>query len=346
MVEPRIVILEGRGSNPLNPLLNFKTQNTKLKMKISTTTSLSTSVWSMVGALQATEAMLGPNRQWKGDSEQHQWMINLFTALQKETTTLPELEAIASTHASEINQFLADRGFNITINELNANEFATAAVLSVLIEWKVEGERTKHSIGGARYDFVKMKNTEAQINFMPPPSDFAAIISDASTAKENYIVSVATKREGERAYFMMSEKAPESIQELVDTINRLRVEKSSPKFLDSKTEFYFPMVELDQEIEEEQGLNCLIGLQTFDTTDNPWEVRYAKQQNILKINEKGALAKSATVITTRGGFAMSDTENMIIDKPFYFWIEREDLSEPLFTAYITAENWIDPGDLN
>ena len=37
---------------------------------------------------------------------------------------------------------------------------------------------------------------------------------------------------------------------------------------------------------------------------------------------------------------------IIIDRPFYLWIERPGMSVPICSLYLTEEHWKDPGDLD
>jgi hypothetical protein len=78
-----------------------------------------------------------------------------------------------------------------------------------------------------------------------------------------------------------------------------------------------------------------------------YRITQAKQQTKYKMNHKGALAKSAAAF----GFSFeccvvrTPKPPMVVNQEFFVWITRPGMNLPIFTGYITKEDWKNPGDL-
>ena len=76
-------------------------------------------------------------------------------------------------------------------------------------------------------------------------------------------------------------------------------------------------------------------------------ISQALQQTKFKMNQLGARVKSAVAIgISKTSASIEILEPIIINKPFFLWIERPGLSFPLMYAYIDEANWKNPGDLS
>ena len=115
-------------------------------------------------------------------------------------------------------------------------------------------------------------------------------------------------------------------------------EPSSPAF----GSLVFPMVQLDQQVE----LEWIVGMRTTDVDGRPVVITYGAQQTKLRINVKGAHVESAAGLAMRvARMQPLPADDLVIDRPFFCWIERDGVSEPILAAYIDQEDWKDPGDL-
>jgi hypothetical protein len=101
----------------------------------------------------------------------------------------------------------------------------------------------------------------------------------------------------------------------------------------------FPMVDLDQEVD----ISWLKGM--LVTPD--FYIAQALQQTKFKMNEKGAHVKSAVALGLECTACPEKSMRLplVIDTPFYLWIERPGVTDPIFAAYVTEENWKDPKSL-
>jgi len=77
--------------------------------------------------------------------------------------------------------------------------------------------------------------------------------------------------------------------------------------------------------------------------EQPAIITQALQQTKLRMNEEGARAQSAVAIGVLRGCL--PTYDYVIDWPFLFWITRPGISKPLFVAYVTEDDWKNPGDI-
>lgn len=104
----------------------------------------------------------------------------------------------------------------------------------------------------------------------------------------------------------------------------------------------FPMVNINQGVD----IGWLKGMATVGKDNLPYYISQALQQNKLRINEIGARAQSATAISVRLMSAVPPPPDYTIDRPFLVWFERRGLSKPIFAAYVTEEDWRNPGDIS
>ena len=102
----------------------------------------------------------------------------------------------------------------------------------------------------------------------------------------------------------------------------------------------FPMIDLNQQVD----ISWLGGLKTTDEAGRVWEISQAKQQTKFKMNELGARVKSAVAVAIRC-LSIARNNPIIIDKPFFLWIQRQGLSYPLLYSYLDYECWSNPGNL-
>lgn len=284
--------------------------------------SRTSATYPIVGAIKIAEQILGPDRQWSVlNDQQKKFLADYFSICRTEIAKIPEIESLASKSAEEINAFLCKRGFDIRLDPFDANEFGTASVLNVLVEWLQEGKKTAlRAKSGREFPAVKLA------------SDFLVF---SSNVHRHPVACLATKSSTDRVFITVAEKPLDGF-DLPEAAMRISQSLDYPSArYESLT---FPMVDLDQKVD----ISWLKGMATQDAAGLPWEIAMAFQQTKFKMNEKGARAKSAVAIMMR---TLSIPQRMVIDEPFLVWIERQGLSRPLFVGYITEDDWKDPGSL-
>lgn len=109
------------------------------------------------------------------------------------------------------------------------------------------------------------------------------------------------------------------------------------------TEVVFPMVHLDRE--EDISYFCDMVFLGMDKAGEktPFLIGQALNQNKLKMNHLGARAESAAAFSVKR--CMSRASRLVIDQPFMVWFTRDGLDLPYFAAFVTPDDWKNPGDL-
>jgi len=158
----------------------------------------------------------------------------------------------------------------------------------------------------------------------------------------NTIVQIATKS-GDAVSLTVAEK-PLAGFELLDKVETLRFKlptgliRNKMRIASDFNKVVFPMVNLDHEVD----ISWLKGMKATDSQNFPWKIVQALQQTKVKMNEKGAKVESAVALDVKCLGAMLE-EELVIDKPFFMWVERPGMKRPLFAGYMAPDCWKDPG---
>ena len=85
---------------------------------------------------------LGPG-PWQGETDEQQQLAERLPQLREVLNSLPPgtIEAIGSTEAKDVNAFLAERGYDIALQQQAPPSIYVAAALDLLATWKEPGER-------------------------------------------------------------------------------------------------------------------------------------------------------------------------------------------------------------
>jgi len=208
--------------------------------------------------------------------------------------------------------------------EIEPGNFGAASVLDLLVEWEQKGQAIKLKTSKGEYDGVSIDKKGVRIR--------------NSRAHRSPVAELATKS-GDQVFMTILDNPPLQDGDLVDLAQRIQ------KGLDWEPVKYdglmFPMVDLNQQVD----ISWLQGLSTTGEDGRPAVISKAIQQNILKMNETGAQAKSAVAVMALRGFDFPKPP-MVIDRPFMVWFARKGLSQPLFVGYIKEDAWKNPGEIS
>jgi hypothetical protein len=230
-----------------------------------------------------------------------------------------ELRAWASRDAAELNAILEREGFAIRVPPMEPTEFGVLSILDLLVEFVREGERASVTCDGTTYPAVQLRP--------------AGIVPPSRGDHEDPLVVLAT-RSGDRLCLTVADR-PRSGFDLLGRIEELRA--GLDRAVEPLGAVVFPMVDLVQEAE----LGWLVGMQTGDG-GAPYVVTYGAQQTKFRMDTRGAHVESAAVAGVR--FLSATPTDLVIDRPFFCWIERDGVRAPVLAAYIDQEHWADPGD--
>ena len=275
---------------------------------------------------------MGSDRVWNGvNIAQKSFLAEFFGGLRQVLDKIKEITGIASWDAAVINRFLSDHGFSITLEPFDDQTFGVASVLDLMVEWVTEGIRTTIRSSRLAQEYPAVRLTDG-VNFARADSH------------PHPIAAVSTKS-GDLVMMTKLDQMPPGEFGLVDLAGALT--KEGEYVYDEFGGLVFPMVDLNQEVD----LSWLLGLWTVGDDGKRATITQAKQQNKLRMNEKGARAQSAAAVAVTRECISIPKPDMVIDGPFLVWFVRLELGDPqryipLFVALVTEADWCDPGDIS
>jgi hypothetical protein len=279
----------------------------------------------IVSALVKSEDILGKDRTWKAVNDWQEYFLEKFFSKRAELAgfSQKELRNWASFSARELNRILEKEGFDIRLNEFRPEEFGVVSILDVMAEWLKEGLEVAIVSLGKKYPGVRMERD----------SKFEAYMS----LSYSHPIAALPAKSGDKVFMAVADDKAASFS-LIEKIDSIRKNLVSGGYYDS---LKFPMIDINQEV----PLDWLLGLQTLQDDGRQAEISQAFQQTKFKMNQYGARARSAVAL---GAFkaVIRQEKTLLIDKPFFLWIEREGMSIPVIYAYIDQEDWKNPGNLS
>lgn len=278
--------------------------------------SLTFSPLTLARACTAATDFVGGNPGWSGKTDAHHyWLRYLPNYAAIPAGLVPELEGRASTDIAAINNWLRERGFTIQL-PLTSDPlaFGVAAISDLTVQWSRPGTaQSYYGHAGFHLDGGVQSFDSAAAPY--PILQIATASGDVVTIHEQGRDPVGWKGLLE---------AVALTQTLVSTAEK-----------PTETALLAPMVHLDQT----PDVSWLRGLRTAD-----FYVAQAVMQTRFGMNQLGARAMEATgMIMMRG--IRQHLSQYTVTRPFLIYITRPGVPVPIFQAYITPEDWRDPGDL-
>jgi len=311
--------------------------------------SSAASIHSLTAALRKAAAYARVPENWRPAGPQQQALVGILPH-HADGAGLPEIDSIATPIHGDLVQWFAQRGWNMNISPYNPPDFGVGAILDVLSLWVHPGEAKQKIWDGRVYDVVSMRRTSPQerceFAFHRLPPDQQPHISQRGNTPENLAVSLPTRNPGETICMAMWRgSAPTSIFDLYNTVQNLRIGMDRNQLpTPTGRVLTFPMVDLA--VDTDISWLCQMQIpQRSPVTGGPVIIGEAKQKNRLRMNHTGAHAESATALLLLGGMAPAPPTHLVIDHPFLFWIERQNVAQPLFYAYVDRSEWKNPGSL-
>lgn len=273
----------------------------------------------------AAEYLRQPRLDWRATNQDQKALLDLLPRLMEAFPLVPTLVGIARPTAQEINDWLAQKGFDLALQPWPAdgNTFGMASPNDFTVEWPVVGE-TKGDDGRPITILGEPAFRLSQSNGLE--------FWSASVVKEP-IIRMPTEN-GDVMYLV--KHAPLACGwEVTQVI--LRIRKVMGKYSSGYSGADIPMVELDlrPDISWILGLKCKVG-------SDEWRISQAIQQLKFAMNQHGARVIEGTVMSV----SRSPERFYQLDGPFLIWIERPGVEFPLLTAQVTVDDFRDPGDLS
>jgi hypothetical protein len=303
-------------------------------------------VLPIVGALQtALKYKNQPGANWRPSSCPNPKQVELLEKYRKcwqmadKLFTSEEMKYFASCSHEELNTWLKSNGFDIQLGKFKRpDDFGTVSIMDVLVSWLVSGDISSvwanFPTGEKQFPGVCLSGQQNNIQFFQ------------DTSKYPHPVACLQVNDKDTVYMTLADDKANTLSEmgLLDHLSEIaRTVRKPTVFKD----LYFPMIDLDMQ----PDISWLCGL-NFECGNDSFQVAEALQQTKFKMNEKGARAKSAVAVTVTRSCTMvrEPTPPMVINAPFYFWMEREtgtrDNNIPHFAAVLGYDCWKNPKNLD
>lgn len=265
-------------------------------------------------ALEAAERFTGSG-PWSGSSHAQRELLSRLPAIRRSFPLISTLEGWADENADVLNQILADHGLGIKLQPWpkNGNHFGMVAINKFGVQWLVEGDTAHYGKPILIEDRPAFRlKKDARVLF--------------SSDRQNPTVQVPTKS-GDIVYFA---KSPRQVQgfDLLKAVADLE-RNFAPDRYSSYAGVDIPKVKFSHQ----PDMRWVIGLKNGD-----WFLSQALQEIQFGMDQHGAEVVEATAAAA----TRSSPEYYKIDESFLMWIRRPEVSEPLFAAWITPDDWRDP----
>lgn len=286
--------------------------------------SFTATLFPIIAALSAPEGTyFKTNNQWMCVNDKQTHFIENFFSKKSELSQLDEkeLRSWVSTDHTELNTIARNNGFNIAFEPFRDTEFGALSILDVAVQWVEKGTIENISHNNIAYKAAQLKN-----NF-----------SVFETKQYPYPVAAIKTQSNDVVYMTLADKPLQEFA-LLQKINDIKeyIASAQPTPYDYVR---FPQVSLDQQVD----ISWLLDMQCPNKNGGlNWKISQAMQQTKFKMDGKGAHVESAVAITFQRMIACVTlpVKRLVIDQPFYVWIERPGCSIPVFAGYIDTTDWI------
>ena len=267
-------------------------------------------VHPLIGCLLEAEGVIGKS-DWRPFNDFQKSLLHRLAHNRDLSAFEKELQSIASFDVDEINRFLEDSGFSISLNPFtNPQSFGVASVLVVNVQWKKKGEEEKVFFGGKAYPAVRQKGFLAR-----------------SRAHNEPIVAIETQN-GDTVFLT---KAPHPLKS--DELYPWVKEVSGAVSVSGSASVIFPCASLHQ-------TKHLHELLDMEIDDGKYFIGQALQETKFKLDLLGAKVESAAAMElVFRSVRLSESETVVIDHPFVCWIRRNGIIDPYFMGYIPESAW-------
>lgn len=269
----------------------------------------------IVAALKVFKELCGEDQTIMNPNHDYQRFIgSIYARMSSVVDELPYIESFAAREIDTLNEELAKRGYTIRLAPEPPVDGAVVSFLELLVRWKERGEKCFIERDGVAYPASQNKKGTHYAELHGQP------MVQIDTDDPNIIVVLAKHN-----------TQPADLHGAAEDIlaNRRPVHYTGVKF---------PFIDLH----DEPDLDFLIGTRIKGSKDE-LTITQALQETILKMNNIGALAKSALAVgATRTAFEKEKI--LVFDEAFQVIFARATDKTILFTAWCDTDSWQDPGD--
>lgn len=267
-------------------------------------------------------------------SEELSWLLERWAEFEANPIDDESIAGIAAKTAAEINQFLADKGFDIQLEDWldDGNTIGLAGTQELNVRWQQVGQIEDQR--GNPYMVTSLSTDYPAFRLIVGRDDNSVRVWQVPGMPP--IVQIATQHDNEYVYLVAygNSFGPASDYEYVDSILTTLLSQIRPSY--KYPGVIIPMVSFDIQ----PNVSWLKDL-FFTTSSDQWKITQAVQQVLFQMNHLGARSQEATAMAAMRGMPPAD---LVFDQPFLLSIVRA--GQICFVAHITREDWKNPGDLS
>lgn len=207
---------------------------------------------------------------------------------------------------------------------------------------KLEFKKAFYNSNKARINFKSSDGKSSQVAFFGTKGNYNLgfggniTIEYFDREKNEFIVSIKTKREKERVVLLLP-NAPVSIEKAIgQVLLHRKPEKEKPSSLDAlpmlakEDILKIPYISINNETD---FTGILSGEIIYEGDDQPHQIVSAHQFTLFELDEKGAKVKLVTGVGDLFGGAPLPRE-FIFDKPFFVFLWKDEASHPYFALWV------------
>jgi len=292
------------------------------------------SLYGLVTALWGVEQEVGVG-SWKTTSEQ-QYFIELLNKYRNRIPSwgeVPGFEAKSTNDVTEMNDFLASKGFNIALQDAGALAFYVAALSEFVKEWEKQGDMTLFTVNSNEDKFLASKFKCSDFNrhlakaITMPNGDIGIIKYLKMESKEdlNLAVVIAPATRGSYTAKQLLEEAAVHVEQV-----------ANPNVADDVVTCTVPYTTLHKQTD----LNFLKGMTYGDAN-----IQEAKFEMKAVIDRNGYASKTATAIAATRGMSMGG--DVFIPNPVVTLVNigQPDarILEPIEVMHVGTDSWVQYG---
>jgi len=290
---------------------------------------------NLVSAFKKSEDILGKDRRWTAsNSEQVSFLHNYLMRTTNLSAFSPnELRSWIDIDADHLNDILTKEGFNIHLDDFGEDGFGVVSVLEILIDWITKGAAITIPAANddKNYPGVFFGNKTA----IKEGKEVTVFESFGSMITDDPVILIHTKS-GDKVFMTIATEEVRDFK-LTQAIEAIRGSNLTLDHCDTVT---FPMLDYNKRTD----LSWPLGMHTVNTDGQNYHVAQALQQTKFKMNQHGAHLKDVVAIGISRG-ALRQSIDVVIDQPFFLWIERPGVDAPVLYGYFDEQDWKDPGNL-
>ena len=325
---------------------------------------------TILSALEALDHELQATR-WKPQNPTQRELFAWLSTYKEQLARITGLEAKASRFYEELNAFLANRGFRLSIAPFDSTrELGVVSVLDKLVRWR-NGPGTLSDIATRRGTMPGFELPDDGVNIYEVEGYPGSYLLELLTQSDDRLWLFMHEDTGVEGLDLVKlsldvmqrprkipmsrasweEEAPTSAREPLikslvkrplDALRRSREtelradpgEGAYPTWAGAKV----PMIDFDLT----PDLAWLLGAGMITERGDRYEIVQAAQQFKMRMDETGARVKVATIVIVKVLSLTLGPKMFVVDRPFYGWWTQHGIDMPLAAFFADWDCWRKP----